>query len=220
MESLSMRNINSIWNDGHISFISSPSIGNSGGILTLWQRDFLDLKSHKIAKNWIAICGSIKNPNFDGCIINIYNSCDIDERKAIWHEIIEYCTQVDLPCLILGDFNEVLNINERGSNLASQRGIEDFSNFIHGLHLIEIPASTGWFTWFRGSSKSKLDRLLVSPEWISTFPQLQVSLLKRSLSDHCPLLISSSTQNWGPKPFRFQNMWLSHPGCLKLVKEV
>lgn len=61
---------------------------------------------------------------------------------------------------------------------------------------------------------------MILEEWISTFPQLQVSLLKRSLSNHCPLLISSSSQNWGPKPFRFQNMWLSHPGCLKLIQEV
>lgn len=60
---------------------------------------------------------------------------------------------------------------------------------------MEIEASNSWFTWFRGKSKSKLDRLLISPEWINVFPALKISLLSRGISDHCPLLISTNAKD-------------------------
>lgn len=69
-----------------------------------------------------------------------------------------------------------------------------------------------------GSSKSKLDRLFVNNEWITQFPSLSVSTLKRNLLDHRPLLVKSNTKNWGPRPFRFQNCWLAHPCCMKVIK--
>lgn len=114
----------------------------------------------------------------------------------------------------------MLEAFDRGSNNISQSGAQEFKDFIQGAHLTELPASNGWFTWFRGPAKSKLYRLLVNPEWISLLPSLHVSLLKRNISDHCPLLIKIDEHNWGPKPFKFQNGWLSHPGCMKIIKEI
>lgn len=38
---------------------------------------------------------------------------------------------------------------------------------------------------------------------------------------YCLLQINSHEQNWAPKrPFKFQDCWFSHPGCLKLILEV
>lgn len=139
----------------------------------------------------------------------------------MWQEIKEYQHDNNSsPCLIVGDFNEVLKSEERGSLIFSQVGTNDFKNFMQELHLLEIPSSTRGFTWFRGNSKSILDRLLVNPEWITAFPSMKVKLLPKGLSDHCPLLVHSKTQNWGPKPFPFQNCWLTDPNCLKIVKQV
>jgi len=35
-------------------------------------------------------------------------------------------------------------------------------------------------------------------------------VLPRDVSDHSPLVLGYSSQVWGPKPFRFNNFWLSH----------
>lgn len=43
--------------------------------------------------------------------------------------------------------------------------------------------------------------------------------LPRPISDHCPIMISNSNWDWVPKPYRFLDVWLSHPKCLKLAKE-
>lgn len=219
METLDKRILKSICNDDQAEFVLSPSQGNSGGLLTVWNNDFFSMESCKTAKNWIALCGVFPATKFKGCIINIYNPCECDERATVWSELQEFWNQTHLPCLIIGDFNEVLSPSDRGSQLVNQKGMDDFNNFVHDMLLTEIPATNRWFTWFRGASKSKLDRLFVNPKWIATFPNLKVSLLKRSLSDHCPLLTKTTDRNWGPKPFRFQNCWLSYPGCLKFIRE-
>jgi hypothetical protein len=41
--------------------------------------------------------------------------------------------------------------------------------------------------------------------------------LDRDVSDHCPLVLRYSSQLWGPKPFRFNNFLLDHPGFSEIV---
>ena len=211
--------IKSICPDDDISWLSSPSIGSSGGLLSLWKHSFFTLDEYKIERNWIALKGIIPSMNFHCAIINIYNPCSIDGRDDVWKNIIAYWEGINLPTLIMGDFNEVLSPEERGSQIISQEGVADFYNFIQEMKLMEISPSNGFFTWFHGKRRSKLDRCLVNPEWIQIFPHLSLSILNRSVSDHSPLLLQSSDANWGPKPFRFMNCWTSHPHFLPTVRK-
>lgn len=220
MEMCNSKIIKSLWNSTNIEWLFSPSIGNSGGIITMWKGDYFKASSHKIEKNWIAICGLLSSCHFNGTLINIYNPCNKEERAIIWQDIVEFHNVTSLPCLILGDFNEVLDPIERGSHSASLAGMKDFQNFIQQMCLTEINCSNGCFTWHRGQAKSKLDRLLISPEWLNTFPHMAAEILNRSISDHNPILIKTEEIDWGPKPFRFQDCWLLHPGCLEKIKEV
>lgn len=194
-----------------IEWCFSPSIGNSGGLAIIWNSSQFVMTEKSINRHWIALRGSFPAWNFECTLINIYNPCSTAARTDVWLEISEYWRLNALPCLIIGDFNEVLKASERGSALFSQNGSNDFRNFVQDLQLMEIESSSGGYTWFKGNSKSILDRLFVNPEWISIFPSLSLSLLQRGLSDHCPLLVHNKLQNWGPKPFRFQNVWLSDP---------
>lgn len=143
----------------------------------------------------------------------------MEERKEIWKEIYDFQRTKNLPCLIIGDFNETISPHDRGSQRLSQQGSSDFIDFINSMSIMEISPSNDGYTWFHGHLKSKLDRMFISSEWLEIFPDLQASLLNRSLSDHRPLLASSYDQNWGPRPFKFINCWLSNPGCLITIKK-
>lgn len=41
--------------------------------------------------------------------------------------------------------------------------------------------------------------------------------LARIGSDHFPIMLDTDLIKWGPAPFRFENMWLSHSGFLEEV---
>lgn len=39
----------------------------------------------------------------------------------------------------------------------------------------------------------------------------------RDISDHCSIILSMGNQQWGPKPFWFNNCWLSNAGLAEVV---
>lgn len=130
MDDFNPRFNRSLWKVRDRELLFSPSSGNSGGLLSLWRSNYFKAESHLIEKNWIAISGQIPSLNFKGCVINIYNPCDKDERAQVWSSLSEYCLNVQRPCLLIGDFNEVLDPLERGSNLVSQSGVMEFKEFV------------------------------------------------------------------------------------------
>jgi hypothetical protein len=71
--------------------------------------------------------------------------------------------------------------------------MEDFSEFIHGQSLVDIPMHEGHFTWSNNWVWSKIDRLLLSPEWEKHYPDVSQRRLPRLLSDHFPLLLDCGT---------------------------
>jgi len=64
-------------------------------------------------------------------------------------------------------------------------------------------------TWYRpnGKAKSRLDRFLISFEWLQQWPGSKQYVLDRQISDHCALVLKSNVVDWGPKPFRFLDIW-------------
>lgn len=198
LETCSSKLIRSFWRLDNIDWALCPSQGNSGGIISLWSKSFFSMSSTLSSRHWLATQGVILSCQLECIIINIYNPCSVEARAVVWSEIAEFEKEKNIPLLLLGDFNEVLSPNDRGSLLSSQSGMQDFHSFVQQLQLTEIPSS-GKYTWFRGNSKSKLDRVFVNPEWIIHFPKLILSLLNRGISDHCPLLLKTHAKKLGTK---------------------
>ncbi|KAL8465251.1 hypothetical protein ACS0TY_034671 [Phlomoides rotata] len=101
-----------------------------------------------------------------------------------------------------------------------KRDISAFDDFIIQSNLIELPLLDKLFTWYKadGSCKSKLDRMLVNGYWMKKWSDLVLTGICRSISDHCPILLEPSKNDWGPKPFKFFNCWISHPGFSRFIK--
>lgn len=86
------------------------------------------------------------------------------------------------------------------------------------MDLIELSLSSKKFTWYRNNSASRIDRVFIDPIWLENFKDLKLWGLKRSISDHCPLLIYCETKDWGPKPFKSLDAWFSNPHFIRMVK--
>lgn len=97
--------------------------------------------------------------------------------------------------------------------------IANFDNFVVGNNLFDLHLTGRVYTWYRqdGSCKSRLDRMLVNGEWISRWPNVVLKGGRRTLSDHCSIFVEAEAKDWGPKPFRFFNYWISHPSFKPLV---
>jgi len=87
------------------------------------------------------------------------------------------------------------------------------------MEVDEAPWVGSKFTWVRpnGTTRSKLDRFLISLEWRTKWPGTAQYTLERNFSDHYPILLRSKYADWGPKPFRILDCWLSDKSFKKIV---
>jgi len=97
--------------------------------------------------------------------------------------------------------------DRRGQNYGSE--IQSFNKFIEESSLVDIPLVGRKFTWYKpnGTMKSRIDRVLVSLEWLEKWPGSKLYAEGRSVSDHCALVLKEINIDWGPKPFRCLNVW-------------
>jgi endonuclease/exonuclease/phosphatase family metal-dependent hydrolase len=149
-------------------------------------------------------------------MVNVYAKCDLVAKRRLWGALIATKTTLgDGNWCILGDFNSVASGDERcGVNpvVANSMEIRELMEFMEGMDLVDVPILGRRFTWFHpsGRAMSRIDRVLVSEDWLSLWGFSSLWVLPRDVSDHCPLILKRNGFDWGPKPFRFNNVWLDH----------
>ena len=141
------------------------------------------------------------------------------DRKAIWDEILEVKSSVNAPMIVMGDLNEVLYQDKQNGGSCCYGSMEEMRNWIQEMGVVDLPIHGKKYTWGRGRSRSRLDRMLAEPEWSMTFPDMLLKVLPCSISDHTALVLELDRSNGGPKPFRSLDTWFTHPGFTKMVKQ-
>ncbi|GJS15443.1 RNA-directed DNA polymerase, eukaryota [Tanacetum coccineum] len=182
MESIELFDIKRCWGNFAFDYVHSASVGNSGGILSVWD-------SNSFMK------------------INV--------------TISDYFVMVRGEVILMGDFNEVRNKNERFGSVLNLQGANAFNSFISSAGLEKVPLGGYSFTWcHRSASKmSKLDRFLISKNLMNSCLNFLAITLDRYLFDHFPILLRESKYNYGPIPFHFFHYWFEVDGFKKLVNE-
>ncbi|KAH0702280.1 hypothetical protein KY285_016558 [Solanum tuberosum] len=101
-----------------------------------------------------------------------------------------------LPWIISGDFNVVLNADEKLGGLVVQpTDVDDFASCIGDCDLTEVPFRGSPFTWWNGRAAEdcifeRLDRVLINHEFQNWFNHTEVEHLSRTGSDHAPMLLN------------------------------
>ncbi|GKA29338.1 RNA-directed DNA polymerase, eukaryota [Tanacetum coccineum] len=124
-------------------------------------------------------------------------------------------------CILMRDFNEVRNPDERMGSVFNPQGAADFNDFISSTGLYEVQLEGYSFTWSHPSASkmSKLDRFLVTDGILTLFPNISAVCLDKHLSDHRPILLHDVPADYGPTPFRFYQSWTKMSGFVSMVSQ-
>ncbi|XP_057432092.1 uncharacterized protein LOC130724838 [Lotus japonicus] len=201
---------NFIWGDSSFEWAFTPAVNRGRDLLCIWQQGAFVLENCHRGSSFISLRG-VWGENSLSCVItNIYSPCSLKEKRIQWSEVVALrSTSPLLAWCVVGDFNSVRPLAERRgvstSSYASRRDIKEFNLFIDAMQLCDIPLAGRRFIWVRpnGRAMSRLDRALVSVDWLEDWPNCFQQVMSRDISDHCPVVIKRSDVNWGPKPFRF-----------------
>ena len=126
--------------------------------------------------------------------------------------------------LVLGDFNAVMGAHESTSS-PKALSCSDFRAGVTICDLVDIDSQGSLYTW-QGFWNGKfvcfrLDRAFCNSSLLDSWSQVSCVSLPCVHLDHHPILVSCSFHcNSGPRPFRFQGMWVFHYGFMDRVKKV
>lgn len=99
------------------------------------------------------------------CFVAIYELHTIQDRVQLWADLRLMVANVQMPMLCMGDFNAMLNENDRLNGSPVQEGeIKDLIDFLADTHMTEMKTVGREYTWTNGQTCSRIDRALVNAE--------------------------------------------------------
>nr|GEW51118.1 RNA-directed DNA polymerase, eukaryota [Tanacetum cinerariifolium] len=163
MEKVDLIDIKSCWGNLTFDYVVGPSVGNSGGILCVWDYNMFHKENHTISDYFIAIMGKWLPSDKNLLIISVYAPQELSEKKLLWQYLVHVIEGWNCDVIVMGDFNEVRNAYERFCCIFNVRGAAAFNSFISTGGLVEIPSGGYSYTWaYKSAAKmSKLDRFFV-----------------------------------------------------------
>ncbi|GKV36093.1 hypothetical protein SLEP1_g44261 [Rubroshorea leprosula] len=212
----------SIWGHENFDWAYKALVGRSGGILCVWDNDIFVKETVIEIPGAVAIYGLWGLKKQKCCIVNVYASCNRNERLELWAQLQKMIEEDDGFWCIVGDFNSVRSEEERRGRSEHSRYREDLNDFIESGGLNDLPLTRRKFTWYKsdGSAMSRLDRFLISDDLLTFWGDYCQVGLNRSISDHCPVILKKVNSDWGPKPFRALNCWDQHPDFIRVVEDI
>ncbi|GKB53635.1 RNA-directed DNA polymerase, eukaryota, partial [Tanacetum coccineum] len=84
MDCISHMDVKSLWGNSNFDFVASDSLGNSGGILCIWEASIFKKDGATISDNFIAIYGTWLPRNVKILLVAVYAPQQPGSKRALW----------------------------------------------------------------------------------------------------------------------------------------
>jgi len=215
--------LNKAWSGCHS--VSVDASGASGGLAIMWNPQVLSLQDFHASHFFIQTTFHLIGTNIHGHLSNVYFPQYLQKKLDLLDTLTALNSNKTFPFWICGgDFNIITALGEKSRGRSTLEGDSiDFKDFIHRNQLMDLQTSNGVYTWTnkrRGPQHiaSRLDRFLISDNFIHLGGDFHNSIMPQVGSDHWPIMLQwlrlGSKCN---RPFRFESFWFSHPHFKEVV---
>jgi hypothetical protein len=122
--------------------------------------------------------------------------------------------------IVLGDFNLICRAQDKSNEHINLRLLNGFRQVLDELELREFHLQGRKYIWSSGTTnltQTKIDHVSASREWELAYPHCYLQAISSSVSDHCPILLTSSPPQRRFKGFMFEAFWLRMPEFHQIV---
>jgi exonuclease III len=109
----------------------------------------------------------------------------------------------------------ITDARDKNNSNINRRAMSRFRTLLNELELKESCLLGRRYTWSNERERPtlvRLDRWFCSVDWDDLHPDATLSAQSSSLSDHCPILMSTAIQIRTKRWFRFEKFWLRLEG--------
>ncbi|GKV46541.1 hypothetical protein SLEP1_g53515 [Rubroshorea leprosula] len=195
--------------------------GLSGGLLCIWDLSVFKMMEVVEGRYFMGVFGVWGEEQIPVHLINIYSPCTLVGKRELWEELGNLINRRKGRWCLGGDFNAVTKVEERAGCKDTTTEMNEFNSFIQDAGLIDLALIGRKYTWYssNGRQMSRIDRFLINADWFEKWSDMKQWGLGRTVSDHCPLVLKNEKIDWGPKPFKFFNVWLEQHECKELIRK-
>jgi hypothetical protein len=130
-------------------------------------------------------------------------------KHAFLDELHALRAAIDGPWAITGDFNLILDARDKSNANLNRRSMANFRALVNDLELKEACLLGRRYTWSNERDQPtlvRINRWFALVEWDELCPNATLTVLSSSLSDHCPLLMSTAITFASKRRFRFERL--------------
>uniref|UniRef100_A0A803NJP8 Reverse transcriptase n=1 Tax=Cannabis sativa TaxID=3483 RepID=A0A803NJP8_CANSA len=200
--------------------------GRKGGLSMLWRiSDETHLTNY--SNNHIDV--EVRIPGVAKWrLFGFYGEPNRNLRYHTWNLLRSMAAESSLPWCVIGDFNNIIsNDDKKGGRPYPATLISSFQVAVMDSHLIDLELRGYQYTWerSRGTNRNveiRLDRAMVTQQWLDMFNEVSLTNLAFSSSDHSPIFLEPKIMVSGTTMglFRYENSWIREPLCAQIVTDV
>lgn len=194
---VSDRVVNGVWSRRHVKWVSLDAVGTAGGLLVMW-----DTQSVAVLNSWkgdfsLSVLVEDLRNSAKWLLTSLYGPNSSEKRKEFWNELDMIRRRWNGPWCIGGDWNIIRFPSEKLGGTRISADMRLFSDWINPHSLVDLQLKGASFTWSNHQSNpamSRLDRFLVTTDWLEAYPEVIQLALPKPASDHCPILLDSECE--------------------------
>ncbi|GJR09737.1 RNA-directed DNA polymerase, eukaryota, reverse transcriptase zinc-binding domain protein [Tanacetum coccineum] len=169
MEKMEIFSVKMCWGNFAFDYVHSDSVGNSGGILCVWDPSSYRKKDVTMSDYFIMIRGVWLKTGCGLLIVSVYAPQELNEKKMLWDYLTHVINNWKGEVIIMGDFNERFEIGIRHDEVVKLRmdvlkSIQDIDK-IQSLDAAQKAKIKGDFwidgTWVDISAKGEIMKFLI-----------------------------------------------------------
>lgn len=201
------------------NFFYLPAVGTRGGIILAWDATVVSLSNpHRTENTIMALVKTLGGLQW--WITGVYG-LQLDVDKIRFME--ELCEIRDLhagPWAVVGDFNLLLNPEDKNNRVVNRRMMTRFRTTLNRLELMGMYINGRHYTWSNErecATLEKIDHVLTTNDWDDMHPSSFLTAMGMAISDHCPLLLDLNADWKVGRRFRFEAFWPRAAGFMETV---
>ncbi|GKC17685.1 RNA-directed DNA polymerase, eukaryota, reverse transcriptase zinc-binding domain protein [Tanacetum coccineum] len=138
MENMDLFSVKRCWGNLSFDYVHSEAVGNSGGILCVWDPNSFHKENSTISDSFVMVRGVWCPTGQKFMLIAVYAPHDSKVKHMLWdylqNEILKWKGEV----VVMGDFNEVRFKSDRFGSVFNAHEANVFNSFITNSNLVEI----------------------------------------------------------------------------------